>query len=172
MSKEIKLIVGNTLILAAIASIGNRSKKLDSDVQLAGLSILKHVDEHGDTTLADKLMNALPKGARRLALAEWFVSHGKLRMLDRTVPAEAAAIKEGRIFQHEKRRTTNMADAMATPWYEMRKEPEHTTIFDAQAAVTNLMARITGAVGKGLSIQHKQEALAQLDELRTALEKA
>lgn len=61
----------------AIASIHTRGKKLDADIQTAGLSILNHANEHGDSTLADKLVLALPKGSRKLALTEWLLEIGR-----------------------------------------------------------------------------------------------
>lgn len=165
------LIKGSKLIQAAIDSVARRGVKLDNDVQLAALSILAHVDEHKDTTLADRLVAALPKGARRLALVEWFVNFGKMRLLDKANPDEAKRITEGAMFKYDAKRTTDMQAAAEKPWHTMRKEADVATVFDAKASVVSLLARIKGAQTKGLTIEGKAEALAQLAEL-TALLKA
>lgn len=163
------LIVGAALITKAIDSVAGRGKRLDADIQLAGLSILSHIDGCGDTTLADRLVNALPKGSRRLALVEWFVAHGKMRVLNKGDKAEAEAIKAGRIFKHEASRKTDMEGASAKQWHEFRTESEPSTVFDAQGAVMSLIARIKGAYEKGLTVEGKAEALAQLANLQAML---
>ncbi|AGW43585.1 hypothetical protein JG068_03 [Burkholderia phage JG068] len=60
----------------AIASIANRGKKLDADIHQAACSTLAHAINHGDVTLAQKLVAAMPKSARTKALAAWFVDFG------------------------------------------------------------------------------------------------
>ncbi len=112
----IKLIEGTAAITKAIASIANRGKKLDNDIQLAGLSVLNHIQLHGDVTVANKLFDALPKGARRLALAEWFFAFGKL-----SANTDKASVKEGVHFVHDKSKSTALAGATEMPWYQMRK---------------------------------------------------
>lgn len=148
----LKLIVGTAAIDKAIASVKNRGAKLDADIQLAGLSILAHIDQHGDTTLADRLFNAMPKGARRLALAEWFVTFGKVAALAQKTDAEA--IGAGRVFGYAKDRTTDMEGAGAKPWHECRKEAAPAEVFDVQAAFHALMKRIENAKSKGIKLEH------------------
>lgn len=164
-----KLITGAAAITKAIDSVAGRGKRLDADIQLAGLSVLAHIEGCGDTTLADRLVNALPKGSRRLALVEWFIAHGKMRVLNKGDKAEAEAIKSGRIFKHDGDRKTDMVGATGTPWHEFRKEPEAATAFDAQAGVMSLINRIKSANEKGMTVEGKAEALQQLDNLRAML---
>src|SRR5574337_342395 len=77
-------------------AIKGRGAKLDADIQTAGLSIINHVAEHGDTTLADRLFDAMPKGSRRVMLAEWFVAFGMIRTLDKKVAEDKAALDASR----------------------------------------------------------------------------
>ena len=165
----IKLIKGAAEIDKAIKSIGNRGAKLDESIQLAGLSVLAHAAEHGDTTLADRLVAALPKGSRKLALVEWMLAFGKMRKLDNKVPEEATRIKAGGIFKHDGSRTLDMDGAEAKPWHEFKPEAAISTTFDAQKAVLAVLARIKGAAHSGKDVQHKEEALAAARDLIAAL---
>ncbi len=166
----IVLISGASGIEKAIASIKNRGAKLDGDIQLAGLSVLAHIDKYHDTTLADRLFNAMPKGSRRLALAEWLLAFGRMRAL--AGKADAEAIKAGRVFQYEHGKSTDMQGATDTPWHEFRKEKAVSEAFDAQAAVKALLARLGNAQKKGLAIEHAADALAEARALVAALEQA
>ena len=146
----LKLIVGTAAIDKAIASIKNRGAKLDGDIQLAGLSILSNIDSCGDTTIADRLYNAMPKGSRRLALAEWMLAYGRM------VPiTDKAVLKTGRVFQYDHERTTDMEGAAVKPWHEMnaQKDKPVAEVFDVQKAFASLMARIKKAGDDGIKIE-------------------
>lgn len=160
----LKLIVGAAAIDKAIVSIKNRSGKLTQDIQAAGLSIIQHIEEHGDVTLADRLYKAMGIGQRRSSLAMWFVAFGKMRLLDKNVPDDANAIKAGRIFGFDKARSTNMPEATKKMWHEMQKEPDLDKVFDVQAAFSNLLKRIKDAQTKGVTIEN-----AELIEKLTAV---
>lgn len=167
---ELKLIKGTAAINKAIASIKNRGAKLDNDIQLAGLSVLAHASEHGDTSTMDALVNAMPKSARKLALVEWMLAYGQARKLDPKNKDEAAAIKAGRVFQLDRTRTLDLESAQAKPWHTFKPEAAPSTAFDAQAAVASVLARMRGAAAKGLSIEHKEQALADARALVAMLE--
>jgi hypothetical protein len=147
-----KIITGTAAIDKAIKSIAGRGAKLDGDIQTAGLSVLAHVAEHGDTTLADRLFNAMPKGARRLALVEWMLAFGTMRVLDKKNDAERVGM--GHVFGYDKERKLDMASAEATAWHEFRKEKAPAEVFDVQAAFNSLMSRIQAAQKKGIKIEH------------------
>ena len=153
----------------AIASIASRGKKLDVDIQTAGLSILNHVQEHGDSTLADKLVLALPKGSRKLALTEWLLAFGKLRILSKTNPDDAARIAGGAIFAYDKTKHTDLESADAKPWYDFKPEPDVLTAFDAQSAVRAVLAKLTKAQAGGLTIENRALALEAAHKLVSAL---
>jgi hypothetical protein len=154
-------------IKKAIASIANRGAKLDGDIHKAGVSVLAHASEHGDSTLADALVNAMPKGGRKLALVEWMLAHGQLAKLD--PKADKEAIAAGRIFKLDRTRTLNLEGAIETSWVEFKKEAPVHTAFDAQAAVKAVLARLKAANAKGLTVEHKAEALAEAQALVAVL---
>ena len=137
----------------AITSVANRGKKLDADIQLAGLNILAHVDVHGDVSLVNKLYHALPKGSRRNALVEWFLMFGKV-----AVNADKATAKEfPLVFRKDGKTDTNAA--MATPWYDCRPEPSVQEAFDFNKNLTSLINHIKRATDKGLAIKGNEELI-------------
>lgn len=161
----LKLIEGAALIDKAIASIKNRGAKLDQDIQIAGLSVLAHVQAHGDVTLADRLYNAMPNGSRRNALASWMLAFGKVRKLDKANASDAEALKAGRVFGYNKEANTDMQGAQDKPWHEFKHvDGSIDEAFDVKAAVHHLLKRIQNAQKKGVHIEHAElvETLAKI----------
>lgn len=66
----------------AIAGIRRVAGKVQERIHLVAVSTLAHIRDHGDTTLATSLLDALPNGQRREALAFWYsrFSNGKATM--------------------------------------------------------------------------------------------
>lgn len=162
--KPVTILNSTKEIETAIASIKNRGAKLDESIQQAGVSVILHLDKSGDTTLADRLFNAMPNGARRLALVEWLVTYGKMRVLKSNNKEDAKAIKAGRVFQYMHERVTDQAGAESKMWYEFRKESAPQEVFDVQSAFLSLMNRIKHAQSKGLTITNPEliEALQKV----------
>lgn len=158
----IQIIVGAAKINAAIKSIATRGAKLDESIQIAGLSVLAHVTEHGDTSVADNLFNAMPKGARRLALVEWMLAFGQLRTLSAQTKEEKQRIALGQVFAIDRSKTLNLEGAAEKPWHEMRKEAAPAVVFDAQAQVKALLTRLQKAITEGKEIKGMEEAKAEL----------
>jgi len=149
------LIIGTKEIQKAVDSIKNRGAKLDASIQQAGLSVLNHIELHGDTTLADSLFNAMPKGARRLALVEWMLSYGMVRVLNSKNEMDKDALAAGRTFGIDRAKKTDLVAAAETMWFDMKKEGSVQEAFDVQAAVQSLLKRIQGMQDKGsVKIEH------------------
>lgn len=165
-----EIIKGASEINKAIVSIANRGKKLDADIWVAGVSCLSHASEHGDTTLLDKLVAALPKGARKNAFVEWSLAYGQVRLLNPKDKTEASAIKEGRLYQLDRTRTLDLEGAVTKAWYEFKPEPDVLTVFDLQASVATLIKRYNKAVESHAEIQHKDAAIAELKAMLERLE--
>lgn len=153
----------------AIISIAARGKRLDADIQAAGLSIINHADEHGDSTLADKLVLALPKGSRKLALTEWMLAFGKLRLLDKANPEDAARIAAGAFFAYDRAKRTDLESAGAKPWFDFKPEAPILTAWDAQGAVQAVLTKLAKAQAGGLSIENRALALEDAQKLVAAL---
>lgn len=157
----VHLMTEASVITKAIESISKRGAKLDADIQVAACSIVAHIEKHGDITLAERLITAMPKGSRKLALVEYMLAFAKIRLLDKTNPDDAEAIASGRVFAFAKDKTTDIEGAIATAWHEFKKEKEVLEAFDVQAAVQAVLKRVASARKAGTKILH-EEALEQL----------
>lgn len=158
------------VIKQKISQIKAAGTKLDRGVQEVGLAILEHVEAHGDVTLADALVNAMPRGGRKLALVEWLIAFGKLNVIPASGKENKQAIEAGRVFSYAKDKATDIEAAKAMLWHEFRKEKAPAEAFDVQAQVKALITRLQKAREKGLTIEHADEALAEAKALVTALE--
>ena len=130
----------------AIVSIGNRAKKLDHDIHVAGVSCLWHADQHGDVTLMQSLINALGKSQRRNALIEWAIAYGKFA-LGKKVGDTIVACDEGESGNQvvfDKTRTTMLADAEGISPWDFKPEPDFKP-FDLRAELAKFMTRASNA---------------------------
>ncbi len=57
---------------ASISKIKTNSTELQALIHETAVSVLAHVRDHGDTTLAVRLVNAMSSGTRREGLSAWF----------------------------------------------------------------------------------------------------
>src|SRR5512139_37124 len=162
-----KLVKGAAEIEKSLKSLFARGAKLDRDIHVVGVSVLSHASEHGDTTLADKLVLSMPKGSRKLALVEWMLAYGQIAKLDKV--ADKDAIAAGRLFKLDRTRKLDLEGAAATPWTDFKPEAAVLDAFDVQAAVASVMGRLTKAAAAGMTIKGKAEALAQAQALVAAL---
>jgi hypothetical protein len=165
-----KLLTDVSAINKAIESIAKRGAKLDHDIQVAAVSCLNHVNEHGDTTVLDKLVLAMPKGARKSALTEWACAFGNVRMLDRSNQHDQNAIEQGRLFAKDKTKTFDLDGAIANMWYDFKPEPDLLTTFDAAKMVQAMVKRYNKAVKDGAAIDGIDDAKAQLAALMQSLD--
>lgn len=152
------LIVGTAEINKAIDSIVNRGKKLDDSIQLAGLSILAHTEQHGDITLMNRLLVAFPKGSRRNAFAEWALAHGKYQI-------NTGADKKEVPFLYAKDKETKLAAAEAKAWTEFKPEQDLDQVFDFQKMLLALLNKAGKAKNvEGVELMGKVKALMELPE--------
>lgn len=151
----------------AITSIAGRGAKLDKDIQHVGLSVMQHAAEHGDSTLADKLVQAMPKGGRKLALVEWMLAYSPIVVLDKVQDKDAIAA--GRVFKLDRTKKLDLVGAAEKPWHEFRKEAAVQDAFDAGKAVTSVLARLNAAAKDGLAIEGKDVAIQKVEALLAVL---
>lgn len=62
--------------IGAFARLG---KKWAQEARVLALSTLVHAATHGDITLATRLVNAMPAGARKAAMVDWFENFAPVR---------------------------------------------------------------------------------------------
>lgn len=147
------LLLGTSEINKACDEIAKQGKALDEYIQYTALSVLNHVDLHGDVTVVNKLYLSMPKGSRRSALTEFLLANGK-------VVANSADNKATSPFLFAKDKVTTLGDAAAKPWYEWKPERTPDQCFDMQAALLALLNRAK----KAQSVSDP-EALVQLETL-------
>lgn len=117
-----------------IVSIKSRGAKLDSDIHRAGVSCLHHAAEHGDVTLMQKLIDALPKSARRNAVIAWAVEFGAFE-----------ADEKGKNVVYSRESKTRLDDAIKTAPWEFKPEPAFKP-FDFEKELSRLLKRAEDAV--------------------------
>lgn len=144
--KPLALIVGSADITKAIEGIQRRGRKLDTDIQQAALSCIAHAGQHGDITLCNRLLEALPKGARQRALIEWFLAFGNVAKND-------AKGKDQPAFVYDKTRTVDVDAGRETPWYEMGKQGDTLeAAFDLRARLASLLKQAKAAQDRGQDV--------------------
>ncbi|UGL61105.1 hypothetical protein [Pseudomonas phage Eisa9] len=148
MTKQIKLIEGKANLEKEFGLLKAAGKKLDDRIQLAGLSIINHIDKHGDITLVVGLMDALPKGARSSAMIEWLLAHAKLEqnIIDGKVSKDAP-------WLYAKGKATKMEAAIESPWYTFKPEKLDEPSFDFQAMLNALLSKATKAAAAGKEVK-------------------
>lgn len=140
-----EFILGASEINRASDTIADKGAKLDDFIQYTALSVLNHVQLHGDVTVANKLFASMPKGSRKTALADFLVKYGKMAVeTDRT---------KVNPFAYDKSKATNIEAARAKPWYEHKKEPEPIDSLDVHAMIAMLVKRIERDEAKGGKVE-------------------
>lgn len=133
-----KLITDQKELVKLIEGIASRGKRLDSDIHLAGLSCLAHLDKHGDIGQVNRLYLALGKGARKAALTSWFLAYGSV------VANDDKATKTEAPFKFTKEKATNVEGAMADPWYDHKPDQAPDEVFDLMKAVEQIIKKAAG----------------------------
>lgn len=128
-SKPVKLITDAAALNKAIDSIESRGKKLQQDIHVAALSCLQYAEQHGDVTLMQRLIVALPASTRKNALLAWASDFGKF-----------AVSEDGKSVIYNKHGKTDLATAEATPFWEYVAEPAFKP-FDIAAELAKLVKR-------------------------------
>lgn len=121
-----------------VAAIKVAGAKLDARIQEAGVATAIHFAQHCDTGLVNRLYLALPKGARKTAMASWLLAHFAV------VPNEGKNKLE-MPFLFAKDKKTNPEAADADMWYDHKPEPTPDMVFDLQKALKQLIAKAAKA---------------------------
>ncbi len=124
-----KLITDVKAIDLAIKSIQSRGSKLAKDIHITAVSCLAHIEKHGDITLLNRLMSALPAGWRSNALKAWAEEFGKVNY-DNTQKA----------FTYDKAKKSNIEGAISVTPEDFKPEPEYKPL-DLEAAIKALIKK-------------------------------
>lgn len=132
-----KLITDKVELNKLIASVTTQGKKLDAVIQLAGVSALAHLKEHGDIGFVNRLYLAMHKGARKSALTSWFLAHGSL-------VANTEQSKNEKPFNYTKDKDTNVEAAYAEMWFAHKPDASPDEVFDIQKAIHAIIKKAQG----------------------------
>jgi hypothetical protein len=116
-------------IIAAIADVQVTGKRLDDMIHVAAASVVNHLEEHGDITLAQSLVDAMPVGSRVNALIAYFEKVGKVNYDIATKKLEFAKFK-----------VTNMDLAIAKSWTDYKPEAPYSG-FDLKATLSAMITK-------------------------------
>lgn len=145
-----------------IESIAKAGAKFDARVQVAAVSVLAHYAQHKDVRLVNRLYLALPRGARKAAMAEWLLAHAAVS----PNPAQEKEVRHESPFVYDKAKATDVEAGAENPWYDFRQEKEPAELFDAQKAALALIAKAAKAVKDGKKVTGIQpETLAELSKI-------
>lgn len=142
-----------------ILTISTRGKKLDADIQIAGVSALSHHKEHGDIGAINRLYLAMPKGSRKAALSSWLLKHGG-------IVANTEPSKKEKPFNHTKDKVTNVTAALADSWFSHKPDQAPDQVFDLMAMVNAVIAKASKATADDKEVLHP-ELLTKLQALVT-----
>ena len=154
-----KLLSGADAIGKAIDSIKSRGKKLDRDIQIAALSAMQHHVEHGVVTLINRLIDAMPSGARVNALREYIETFGGVRY---DADTKKMVHMRGKAFQ--------LDDAMKIMWCDFKPEQAYKPIDDPLALIASLIKRFEKDMEKaGTQSKITVQQMQQLKAMQTVM---
>lgn len=120
-----------------IDGIAARGKRLDADIQIAGLSALSHLDKHGDIGMVNRLYVALAKGARKAAMTSWLLAYGSLS-------ANTGKDKAEKPFTYSKDKDTSVEAASQDPWFDHKPDAAPDEVFDLAKALESVIKKAKG----------------------------
>lgn len=142
-------------ILKKITAVGKAVSKVVGMIQETAVDCVLHAVEHGDVTLADKLMEACGKGVRRQSLSGWFEKNGPMYL---PRGAKVFALDKERAKAMRKEDQAELREAlMALPWQEAVKEPEVVSILDVGAEFDKFLKRLQKQASEvGMNVKHRE----------------
>lgn len=154
-------------VATRIASIETNKNKLRESIQECALSCVAHAIQHGDVTLATRLVHACEKAVDLHALVGWFTLYGPMRWSKETNAFKLSAAKA-----KELRVTFDFAEFVASvtePWYDFAKAAKDLKPVDLEKLLLGIVDRAKKAQDDGREILHADVALfLQSDQFKTA----
>lgn len=158
-----------------IESIRVRGAKLDKDIHSAACASLNHAEKHGDYTLLNKLILAMPKSSRRNALVLWSLKFGKFLLNDgKEHDGKTLPVADFIIIPDKAKGSTTKFDVqggIAEPFWDVgRGAREGDTKFLYMDYIGNVMKKLANVAGDPNNPEAKK-AKAAFDAL-TAVNEA
>ena len=137
---------------ALIDSIAKRGQRLDNDIHKAGVNCIYHIDQHGDITLAEKLIESMPKSSRKKALVLWFMDNSKLSYNE-----------EEKKYVYDKAKKTFLERAIEKPFWDHSQEVKPVSPIDLDKRLESLIKQAEKALEDE---QAKSKSNVDLDKLQ------
>lgn len=151
MTIKTKLLVGTAVIEKELGSIKVAAAKLDTRLQVVGMSILAHINEHHNITLFNSLLDSMGKGHRKAAMVDWALKFGQVSQnkgadgkLDKDMP-----------YKWDKSKVTDLVAAEEMPWYDCKPD-KLDEVLDIQKMIAAIIRKATK---EGAQIEPGQEEL-------------
>lgn len=135
------IIKDHSKLSTLIDTIGANGKVLDENIHTAAVSCLDHFALHGNTSLATRLVNNMPKSGRRKALVYWFTQFGPLSFDEKAGAFHKAKGKSAD-------RPVRLDDAIKTPFWEYTAE-KNPAPFDVMKELSRFKSKFSKAKDKG-----------------------
>ena len=156
MAKKKKFVaMDKEKLNALINSIASRGKKLDNDIHRAGVNVIYHIDQHGDITIAEKLIESMPKSSRRKALILWLIDNSKL-----------AYSEDEKKYVYDKTKKTNLERAIETPFWEYTQEVKPISPVDLEKRIESLIKQAEKALADEQAKAKSNVDLEKLERLK------
>lgn len=127
-----------------ITTIGKSGQKMDALIHQAACSSLVHASKHGDVTLMSRLVNSMPRSARREALIYWTSQHSPL-VWTKGAEGNPSAF---RLNKGKKAREFNISGACNTPFWDFSPE-KNPAPFTIDRLVKLVQSKVKKAVERG-----------------------
>ena len=147
-------------INAKLKTIAKNRDKINAELQTLAVSIIGHICEHGDTTLADRLLDAMGKGLDRQAMVLYLEDMGAVRFDKGTGKFVLSKKKRAEMEFDEDYLTSEDAPK----WYEYAKaKGALSSTFDLEAKIAALLKQMAKKEESG-EVEIKNAELAKFIE--------
>ena len=155
------LITNAAELRQRIRDIYHAGRKIDGDIHVAATSCMFHAGEHGDVTLFERLLDAMPKSSRRVALITWGEMYFPITVNRKTGKTKLKPKRTAEDWQHDV--------AQAVPFWEASKE-EAKPVEQKVETIRNYLERLAqgGSEKKPATedaMRVSKELMATLDRL-------
>lgn len=156
---QVRITEGVEAITKNIMTIEKAGKALETLIHDTAMSTLVHADKHGDVTLANKLIEAIPSLVRKNALRDWFQAYGKFGFDEET-----------NTLTFKKAKKTEQDTAGQNPFWSFKAEAKYVP-FVLSAEIIKLVQRAEKSQGDKT---RKKDVIpaAQLEAIRNLVKQA
>lgn len=114
------------------------AKMVMLEYQACGLAVIRHLMEHGDVSLVNRLYKGMPKGAKSAAMGKWLLLHAAV------MPNTDKGTKEAMPLKYCRDKVCNLEAAMQVNWYDLMPEPKVDEIFDLSKVIAMALKKAQG----------------------------